>query len=206
MTVTSPKSCNSKGKTTILNCILFLFYCVCIKIWIGKIRTTFFTIELKLSHWDFIKVLGWPNMIALKYFELNFAFWESTLKKKKWHLPIFAKFLDNPNFRKWCNYIYIYIYVNLAKRALRALRLYGCLEDENCHKTILLVFLFPYDNIESDINKFRLFWNCINVGLIWSWNSCAEGLQMAPNGSKWLQMASYGSKWLWIPPNGSTGL
>ena len=54
--------------------------------------------------------------------------------------------------------------------------LYRCLGDENCLKTILLVFLCRYDHIESYIDKFKLSWNCIYVGLVWSWNSC--GLAM----------------------------
>ena len=45
---------------------------------------------------------------------------------------------------------------------------------ENCLKTILLVFLCHYDHIESYIDKFKFFWNCIHVGLIWSWNSCEQ--------------------------------
>ena len=52
--------------------------------------------------------------------------------------------------------------------------LYRCLEDGNCLKTILLVFLCHYDHIESYIDKFKLFWICIHVGLLWSWNSCVK--------------------------------
>ena len=58
--------------------------------------------------------------------------------------------------------------------------LYRCLENINCLKTILLVFLCHYDHIKYYIDKFKLFWNCINVGLIWSWNSC-DGSQYTRN-------------------------